>query len=129
MIGSCQKSEFTIDPAKLYTPSELNAKASGKCDQIKAWEGQAVRVRGRIDQPVLSESQNGGKFWLRDEKGFIEVCVRGALAEDIQTLHRRVVKGLEVTITGKAVAGEIQTQLKCKKSLYIEISKVEAIAF
>ncbi|OZI08831.1 hypothetical protein BWI93_07295 [Siphonobacter sp. BAB-5385] len=132
VIGACQKpggDDDTINPTKLYTPSELNAKSNGACDQAKAWEGQMVQVRGRIDQPVLTETQNGGKFWLRDEKGFIEVYVEGASAEDLQSLHHRVVKGRAVTVTGKAVAGERQTQFKCKKSLHVEISKADAVVF
>ncbi|PQA56782.1 hypothetical protein C5O19_15685 [Siphonobacter curvatus] len=56
VIGSCQKPDFTIDSTKLDTPSELNAKATGKCEPIQAWVGQ---VRGRMDQPALYETQNG----------------------------------------------------------------------
>ncbi|WP_420152187.1 hypothetical protein [Siphonobacter sp.] len=131
IIGACQRpaNDDTINPTTLYTPSELNAKSNGACDQMKAWEGQIVQVRGRIDQPVFSEMQNGGKFWLRDEKGFIEVYVKEASTEDLQSLHRRVVKGLNVSITGKAVAGQKQTQFKCKKNLFVEINKADAVVF
>lgn len=131
IIGACQKpdNDDTINPTTLYTPSELNAKSNGPCDQMKAWEGQMVHVRGRIDQPVLSEMPNGSKFWLRDEKGFIEVYVKEASTEDLQSLNRQLVKGLNVTVTGKAVAGEKQTQFKCKKNLFVEISKADAVVF
>ena len=116
MFG-CNKSGFEIDPGKTYTPSQLTAQAGGKCNTIQSWEGKMVRVRGRIDQPALFKSQNGGKFQLLDEKGFIEVYVEKASSEEVSEIYHKVLQGSGVTATGKKVAWEKETQLKCRKSV------------
>lgn len=101
-------------------------KLLGKCEPIQAWVGQ---VRGRMDQTALYETQNGGKFWLRDGKSFIQVYVQGASAEDLRSLYTQVVKGLEVTVTGKAVAVEMRTQFKCKKAYTLRSDRQRPLIF
>lgn len=125
---ACNKSRFEVDPNEIYSPSRLVKDAGGKCNTTQPWEGKTVRVAGRIDQPALYETRNGGKFWLLDEKGFIEIYVQQASNEQLTAIYHKVIKGSSVTITGKAIAAEIDTQLKCRKKLYITIERADAIA-
>lgn len=124
---SCGVSSFDIDPTKHYTPAEVTA--GGACDKIQPWENKTISIVGRIDQNYLSETENGGKFWLKDEKssGFIEVYVRGASTQEVGAIYQLVKNSSKVTVTGKAVAATMPTQLTCRKSLYVEIDQASDI--
>lgn len=131
-ICACEKSTvdpaFDIDPSKVYTPTEVN-QAGGKCNETQPWENKMISVVGYIDQPNLKETENGGKFWLRDQqtRNFIEVYVRGASLQEITSIYQLVAKSSTVTVTGMAVAGTMPTQLSCRKSLHLEINQHTAI--
>lgn len=131
-ICACEKSSmdpaFDVDPSKVYTPTEVN-RAGGKCNKIQPWENKSISVVGYIDQPNLKETENGGKFWLRDQqtRNFVEVYVRGASLQEIASIYQLVAKSSTVIVTGKAVAGTMPTQLSCQKSLHLEINEHTAI--
>jgi hypothetical protein len=131
-IFACEKSNvdstFNIDPNKVYTPTEVN-RAGGKCNKTQPWENKIISVAGYFNQPILSETENNGKFWLKDLKTdkFIDVYVRRASLQEIASIYQLVAKSLTVTVTGKAVAGTMQTPLSCRKSLQLEINQHTAI--
>ncbi len=119
----CHKPDFEINSETVYSPGDLQKQAKGPCQTTLHWEGKPIRVRGRIDQPDVFGTQNGGKFQLRDERGFIDVYVEGAPPEAILAIHQRAKKGLTVLIAGKAMAWEQHTQAKCTKHLYVVIDE------
>lgn len=126
---SCDKSSFDIDPNQTYTPSQLLKRATGKCQDKQPWEGKLVKVTGRIDQTYLSETKNGGKFWLKDERNidFIEVYVMKATPQELAAIYQLVQRSSKVTVTGELIADQLPTQLKCRKSLHVEIAQSSAI--
>lgn len=120
---SCHKADFELNPETVYSPGELQKQAQGPCRKALSWEGISIQVKGRIDQPNLFETQNGGKFQLRDDSGFIEVYVEGASPQEILAIHQKVKKGLAVRVRGKARAWEQYTQAKCTKHLHVVIDE------
>jgi hypothetical protein len=126
---ACDKTLFEIEPGKVYTPSELMEKTSGKCKAPQRWEDKTVQVLGYIGQMQLNPPADGGKFWLHDgeTRQVIEVYIQGATAEDVTQINALLKNNFRVVITGQTAVSYMPTQLQCIKGVKLIINKPEAI--